>query len=255
MNLNTPDPSENLELVLINAIKHIDSSMVEQCLSAGATITPKVIHEFIQDYVSFPYDYRDRNIIFELLLIYESTLFFNDVTYMTQISTNRPFIKLIIKYGYDDSYPGSIEIFKRLIDHWYWLTDYDYSSIMYSFLDNGFKNHIQSVLVYCITNSNVACLQAFLEYGANFYSILYDVYQSVLVKINSRTSLNTMQFFLDNVYKIEMLGQPIFKYFLIGLIQWDTFVVPKDIYVHIFRLYMETDYAMTNHIQKLVHIS
>ena len=266
--MNTPN--FDIELTFSDAIKYADLDTVKKCLSAGEIkLTSKSIHEFIYEHDYTRYHYYDRRqyenereLIFELLLKHAFTLIVTDMPAMEKILTNINYIELIIKYGYNDSYSGSIEVFKKIIGTWSSIYSDRHKFMIYSLLDNGFKKHIPVVLVHFIMYGHTNYLLD-EKFDANFYSILYDVYQHILTEKNYRinricyvASSNfrcaNIHFFLDNVYKIKMLGQPIIKYFLIGLIQWDTFVVPKDIYVYIFRIYMETDHVMTDHMQKFL---
>ena len=63
-------------------------------------------------------------------------------------------------------------------------------------------------------------------------------------------------FVLDNIYKIEMLGEPILKYFLIKSVQigsiYFKYVIPKEIFVYVMQLYMELDYKCTDDITNLL---
>ena len=276
--MNNFAPNENIESSLNDAIHSNDLSLVKKCLLSGEIkLTSEFIHNFIPDIEMISFldnclkldslkykQYKDnKELIFEILLKHGFILIVNDIPFMKKLisSGNTYYIDLLIRHGYNGTYPGSIEIFKKIINtgRLSYQSKSDSNKLLSairSLLDNGFNKHIQSVLMYCIIHGNVIYLQLLLDYGANFYSILHDVHHYAfeldnIFKIKDHYPLlrplilDNINFFLDNSYKIEMLGQPIFKFFLIKSIPWRwRYVVPLDICVHILRLYMETDYVI-----------
>src|SRR5579863_3063491 len=110
-----------LELTFNDAIKFMDLPLVKKCLSAGVVVTSGSIHVFINhiwhgyfDKIKYEQYESDKEILFELLLQHAFVLIVTDMYVMEKIIAKINYMELIIKYGYNDSYTGSVEIFKKI---------------------------------------------------------------------------------------------------------------------------------------------
>lgn len=105
--------------------------------------------------------------------------------------------------------------------------------------------------MYCIKNNAIICLRELFRRGINLYAIRNDI--DTFIKSGTICSTECVRFALENMYNIEMLTEPIQKYFLIGLVQFAE-SVPKEIFIYIMQLYMDLDYAHTNTLYQILFI-
>src|SRR5579863_6375186 len=201
------------------SITNYDMDMIEICLSEGAIITLESIIN-LQGIISFRYVIPiDPDRIGKCKKIFESILLKNgfeimidntEFMYTCVMHDDEYFIKSIIELGYNGNHANASEVFKCVIsddvplDH------------LKRLLDIGFGQYVQSSLMCCVTYGDVECLSLFIEYGANFYSILHELHAYVLLNQSQLwCRIDNINFVLCNMYKIEMLHEPILKYFLI----------------------------------------
>ncbi len=105
--------------------------------------------------------------------------------------------------------------------------------------------------MYCIERGSLICLRELCQRGVNMYSIRNEIQK--FINPDHLCSVSCVKFVLENMYKIEMLAEPVLKYFLIGLIRFKfPFDVPKEIFVYILQLYMKLDYEYTDSLKKLL---
>ena len=250
------------ESLLDIAIENNDVIAVEKCLLEGATITLQSIHKFspkmsFTSSIYYDFGQPDQSChkkIFELLLKYGFDIITNDIRFMMYCFKycDEYYIQAISDAGFNGFHDKSVEMLRDVISGWD-MTD-DHHNKLRILLGNGFSRHIQSLLMRCITKTDISCISLFIEYGANCYSILHDLHMHVsqLQPVNSWIQNNIM-FVLRNVYNITMLKTPIFKYLLIKSIPRN-FDIPIEIFVHIFQLYMAMDYACSNKIKEMAVI-
>src|SRR5579863_2996727 len=238
------------------AIKKSDMVMIDKCLSEGMIVTSKTIDslrkiilididelESDDDYEQIPIYVMKRRKIFEFLVKNHFENVTDNINFMLMcVMHSDPFyIKSIIDLGYNGNHPKASELLKRII-----FDDPD-PNCLKILLDNGFRRHIQSLLMFCVEQGEQECLSLFITYGANCYSILHDLHIHVSLQLSCRKSMcDSIYFVLENMYHIKMLREPVCKYFLIKSINY---CVPIEIFVYVLKLYMSLDYECSDDIR------
>lgn len=248
------DPLKNIiNFAFHLAIRHNNLIIVEQCLSEGAIITSESIKIFSECFLDENHSQMgcsQNKKIFNLLLKNGFDVITNKVDFMYDCITcgDKYYIESIINSGYDGDHGGSFELLYTIIERN--VLDLDSLGML---LYNEFYQHIQPLLILCVESGSNAYLPLFIKYGANCYSVLHELstYVSQSQKLN-RNRIETINIILENMYDIDMLCEPIFKYLLIKSINY---AIPIEIVVYIFKLYMSVDYKCSDDIkEKLIPI-
>ena len=246
-----------INYALNKAISGHDSNMMEKCFSAGACVTQRSIKTFKSNMLYLDNEFRsaskcgERAKIFELLLKYGFDVITNNISFIVDCVRYRDkyYIQSIINAGFNSDHTQSVEILKKIICL-YWKNEDGEDEQLKILLNNGFCRHIQPLLMYCITESDRHYLSLFIEYGANCYSLLSDLHILSQQSLNSRIRKN-IRFVLTNIFEIGLLKEPIHKYFLIKLVQYDIFI-PTEIPICIFQCYMLLDYEHKDDILRKI---
>ena len=258
------------ESVLDIAIANDDVSAVEKCLAGGAIITTKSLvkinsqmqryHSLYDCILNCPYDvclinshsYENNKKIFWLLINHNLDIVTNDIEFIANCITEYDpyYIREIIKTGYNGTHSTAIDVFKKIVIA-------THISDLEILLNNGFSHHMQLVLLDCLECGNIYCIERFIIHGVNCYSVLNDIYKFVCRVISGSTrhfsfcQESIIDKILKNAYHINMLTEPILKYFLLKSIPRN-FDIPIEMYVHILQLYMAMDYACSHKIKEMV---
>ena len=239
------------------AIEKDNMAMIEKCLSEGAVVTSTSVNNFQRilsrdNDDSISDDSTDSERVERHKKIFESMLLKNGFEIMTDnitfmyvcvIHDDEYYIKSIIDSGYNGNHTKAPKLLEFMLSAYQERA----SDCLEILLDNGFDQHIQPLLMYCVQNDMNGNLALFIRRGANCYSILHDLHAYVLSQERcSHYALHNIKIVLENMYRIEMLREPIFKYFLIRSINHD---VPIEIFVYVLKMYMLLDYACSNNIR------
>ena len=200
--------------------------------------------EFTASIVEFWYEDTTAT-IFKLLLENNPDVIIKNVEFMKRcvVFYNSYYIRLAIDHGYNCNFDGSIDVFKGLIESERWMGTERYLLVLNLLLANGFDKYGQSLLLDCIKHDSYKCLQELLIRGViNLYSIKDEIHTCI-----EKCPMECIHIVFNNMYRIEMLTEPVCKYFLIKSI-WFAGHVPNEIFVYVAKLYMEIDYAYTNNL-------
>ena len=248
-----------IDYALNKAISDANLDIVERCLSSGTSVTLQIIEKCKPEkkyYIDSDSEDEDndgdtrRKKIFKLLLEHNPELIINDVNFIIEsvLYHDKDYIQAIVDAGFNGDHNQSAEILKKIISSGSHLENMDADKLKI-LLSNRFCQHIQPLLMYCITDSDERYLSSFIKHGANCYAVLHDLhtYISSYGLINYPMGDN-IKLFLRNVYNIKMLTEPIFKYFLIKSVNHDVYI-PIELFVGIFEWYVSLDYKYINDIE------
>lgn len=233
-----------LNYALVSAIHNNDVFMTKQCFLEGAILTQDLLSDYFPTYMDIYSQFYRREAyyanteLFDILLKYGANAIMNNLMFIIRCPSNPYYVTSIIRAGYGTHHPSSSNLFAQAIAR-----DMQMKNLQI-LLDNGFDKYIQPNLMNCIKHERYAMLALFQTYGANFYRILHDIENLILSETPNHNKLFAIQFVM---MKMDIVSEPVIKYFLIKLTVLHL-VIPIEIFVYIFKLYIEIDNRSINRI-------